>query len=243
MITIKRIISRLLNEWSYLVFPHLKRFRLINQGLSRIVLGGFGASSFYNKMYGFKQDDADLTVSPSSVSYMFRILKNYHSYLKEQGEVVLILNPFSLCIDHYGGARVITNDIRYYPILHNAMIEDYNNELSKKWSSGINVYSIFDSIPLVFSSYSERKETQEVLKNLSKNVDSKGVLSDELSGIIDNNVLILKELKVFCDERGYGSKIIVINDFIERKELDAYKNLVDIVFYKPLANTYLTIIN
>lgn len=244
MINIKHALSKLLTKWFRVIFPHLGHFRGIKQNLDCIVLGGNGASQFYQKTVGFTPKIADLTVNPTSISYMYRILKNYHSYLSNDGEIVLILHPFSLCINHYVGNDLITKDIRFYPILHNALIEKYDINLSKKWSRSYKPSSLYDFFQLIRLSfhYTLRNEIAIIHKILKENVDEDFCINRKLSKIVNDNTLILNNIKEFSDERGYHCKILVMKDILNEKLLKQYGTLLEELCYGPLCKTNISIL-
>ena len=63
------------------------------------------------------------------------VLKNYHSFLKDSGTVLFVLCPFTFLKDKYrpSDGNDVYKDIRYYPILHRAMIDNFDIKLYKKW--------------------------------------------------------------------------------------------------------------
>ncbi len=77
---------------------------------------------------GFDVNAHNLAVGPQTFEYDFKMLKNYHSYLDEHGErllLLLLLCPFTFCLDRY--PRSVNNDdLRYYPILSRGMINNFN---------------------------------------------------------------------------------------------------------------------
>ena len=90
MSIIKKIYGRVVRGWSYVVFPHLKKYRSIRQNTDFLFVGGTGASTYIKGIGSPCGNIADLSVAPMSISYMLRVVKNYHSYLKKKGEVVLL---------------------------------------------------------------------------------------------------------------------------------------------------------
>ena len=117
------------SDWYLARFPHLSSYRNLTQGLDYIVLGSTPArySIDFTGIEGVK--GANLAVQPETIDYDFRVLKNYHSYLKEGGTVLFVLCPFTFCKDKYREVDGIdlSQNIRYYPILHRAMIDNSTN--------------------------------------------------------------------------------------------------------------------
>lgn len=240
-----RIKGKILREWINMVFPHLNNFRKINQGIDCLVLGGQGAYKVFLEKCGYNMSSANLTIEPTSISYMLRIIKNYHSYLKRDGTIFLVIHPLSLCIMHYSNNKYILDDIRYYPILHNALIESYNSKLSKKWSRTYKPQSVNDIkhwIRLALNHYNYKDEMNYVMNILNDNVDNEMRISPNLTDVIKGNIRILCEIKDFSDERGYDCKVIVMKDYFGKRFLNQYGSLLDELCYGPLGKTNMSIL-
>lgn len=123
------------SDWYHSVFPHLRSFETIKRGSDVICIGSTPARfsidfSSIDDIIG-----SNLAVAPETVFYDFQVLKNYHSYLRKGGVVLFVLCPFTLLKDKYtpeNGNKYYQN-IRYYPVLHRAMIDNYDNKLFEKW--------------------------------------------------------------------------------------------------------------
>lgn len=242
---LNRIINKLFWEWYRIIFPHLICFDNIKQGVDALVVGGIGAFDCFDVKFGNVSKAANLTVCPTSVSYMLRIIKNYHSYLKCKGEIYLVLHPMSLCIKHYNYNEYISDDIRYYPILHNSLIESFHVTLSEKWSRSFKPQSISDITQMLKMSLNHFKYKDElaVIKNiLNNNIDKNLEISGNLINIINENVLYLKDIKEFSDERGYTCNIIVMSDFLSDEIVKKYGFLLDDLFFSPLSKTNIRVI-
>ena len=244
MNVIKNIYGRVVRGWSYYIFPHLKNYRNIRQYTDVLYIGGTGAS-FYIKGLGKTSNEvADLSVSPMSISYMLRIVKNYHSYLKKHGSIILLLNPYSLCIKHYDGNSNISKDIRFYPILHNAMIEKFDNNISADWSRKFapkNIKTLVAWMGLTFSKYTNKDEVTEVLNILKSGIDDNNEPCQSLKESIEENISYLKQIQEFSDERGYSLIIIVMKDFFKGTPLQKYDSILNEVLYKPLENAHIEV--
>ena len=212
--------------------------------MEALVIGGAGAFDFYEEKYGHNELAADLTIAPMSVSYMFRVLKNYHSYLKTQGTVVLMLHPYSLCIDHYIKTPIVSKDIRFYPVLHNAMIENFDSALSSKWSRKQMPTSLKDVskwIQMTCKHYTVKDEKSECLNVLCQNIKLDSTISEKLKQTIKENVSTIKELNEFAEERGYKVKIVLMRSFFKGSALEQYESILNEVFYTPLTEANLVI--
>ena len=67
---------------------------------------------------------ANWAVGPQSLSYDFRILKNYFSYLKDSGTVIITIAPFVCCLMDYQDDRT---NAKYYRFLNSSLITNYSN--------------------------------------------------------------------------------------------------------------------
>lgn len=121
--------------WYRNVFEDYFRIRRIAQHQDIINLGSnpakFGLDYSECDVRGF-----NLAVGPQTVGYDLNMLKNYHSYLDENGPKLLLLLfcPFSLCKDFYTERDGdVHRDLRYYPILHHAMIREYDEATYQLW--------------------------------------------------------------------------------------------------------------
>lgn len=205
--------------------------------MDALVIGGCDAFEYYKEKYGTKETVADLTIAPMSIPYMLRVFKNYHSYLKTKGTIVLVLHPYSLCIDHYNITSTISKDIRFYPVLHNAMIENFDAVLSSKWSRKQMPTSLKDGatwMQMTFKHYTLKDEKKECLYVLRQNINPDKTISEKLKHTIHENVSILKELNVFAEERGYKVKIVVMRNFLKGIEFEQYESVMNDILYTPM---------
>lgn len=244
MSIIKRIAGRLVRDWSYRIFPHLRRFKTIKQGADTLVIGGTDSFAYYQERHGVIPTSDDLTVAPMSIPYMFKVVRNYHSYLKHQGKVLLLLHPYSLCVKHYNSTPNIDRDIRFYPILHNAMIENYNPSISEKWSRNIRPSSFKDIVAwlkMSFSHYSLIDEMNECLTVLRHNVGPSDSISEQLKIIIQDNVTILKDINEFAKEREYNVDIVIMKDFFKGQPIEKYAGILNEILFTSLKEANLEI--
>jgi len=82
-------------------------------------------------------------VGPQTLSYDFRVLKNYSSYLKEGATVLIPLCPFSGCIKDYEDDEI---NYKYYSFLHPVSILNYSQNTKEKSMQFVN--TPFQSSPL-----------------------------------------------------------------------------------------------
>jgi hypothetical protein len=72
----------------------------------------------------------NFALAPQTLRYDFSILKNYHSYIKSGGIVLIPLCPFTGCVGEESPNP--QDDIKYYTLLHPAVIHNYDPEEAKK---------------------------------------------------------------------------------------------------------------
>jgi len=128
-----RLVRR--SKWYRNVFEDYFRISRIQQHQDILNLGS-NPAKFALDYQGSGIRGFNLAVSPQTVSYDLNMLKNYHSYLGNDGPRVLLLVfcPFSLCKDYYVERDGDTyKDLRYYPILHHAMIHKYDEATYQLW--------------------------------------------------------------------------------------------------------------
>ena len=76
-------------------------------------------------------------IGPQSIVHDFNILKNYFSYLKEGGTVLIPLCPFSSLQSPYNKE----SNFKYYPILHPATIMDFDDaERTRAYKIRVNPF-------------------------------------------------------------------------------------------------------
>lgn len=84
-------------------------------------------------------------IGPQSLVHDFNILKNYFSYLKEGGVVLIPLSPFSCLHSSYSK----DSNFKYYPILHPATIIDFDDsERTKAYKIKANPFKEMPGICL-----------------------------------------------------------------------------------------------
>jgi len=100
-----------------------------------------GKFSFSYEGTGVKGEN--WAVGPQTLSYDFRVLKNYFSYLREGATVLIPICPFSGCVKEYEGDVV---NYKYYSFLHPILILNYSNSTKEKVMRFVN--TPFQSSPL-----------------------------------------------------------------------------------------------
>lgn len=80
-------------------------------------------------VYAFNYDELSIkgsnwALGPQSLIHDLNILRNYFSYLKEGGFVIIVVCPFSCLESHYDK----NHNLKYYTFLHPATILNFNEE-------------------------------------------------------------------------------------------------------------------
>lgn len=235
---IKRILNRFKREmnlddrikksqWYHTIFPHLSSFENIKRNSDIICLGSTPAR-YSIDFANTNVIGSNLAVLPETVFYDFQVLKNYHSFLKKEGVVMLVLCPFTLLKDKYTVDNGNDNylNIRYYPILHRAMIDNYKPELFDKWvehpkKMGFKV--IFKSFMPSFLINRREKQITNALE-LKKHADSRverwmqefglksltwNDCSSQIKKSVTDNISIYKNMVEFVKERNYKIVFVV----------------------------------
>lgn len=162
-------------------------------------------------------------MSPQTLSYDFRILKNYFSYLKPGGIVFIPLCPFSGCIKDFEEESL---NNKYYPILHPLLITNFSRQKQKKIMRFVDtpfqVSPIKSLIRLVKDLPNAGKQKVNIA-NIDEDVDrfirswkkQFSIVNLEDSVSIENrqklkfNSALLIEIADFCNERDLKPVIVI----------------------------------
>jgi len=217
------------SNWYHSLFPHLREYERLSRNADVICIGSTPAKNAID-FKGVKDVNGyNLAVCPETIFYDFQVLKNYHSYLKKGGTILFVLCPFSFLKDSYKdefGSKSYLN-IRYYPILHRAMIDNFDIELYKKYvQNPISIswrafaHSFIDSkyIPQTIKSNPDTPEQSTAIckDRLSKwmtefrmpDLDPAHI-PENTENAIKDNIRIFKNMKEFVEERGYNAFIVI----------------------------------
>lgn len=119
--------------------------------------------------YAFKYENTGLkgenwALRPQTLSYDYRVLKNYFSYLKEGATVLIPLCPLSSCIKDFEEDKY---NYKYYSFLHPILILNFSQKIYDKVMNFI--YKPFISSPV--------KSLIRIIKDIP--VENVGVMSNE----------------------------------------------------------------
>lgn len=221
------------SSWYLSRFPHLSEYRRLKQGASYICIGSTPAKNAIDFLNS-KENGYNLAVAPETIFYDFQVLKNYHSFLKKNGHIIFVLCPFTFLKDYYKdeyGSKSFLNE-RYYPILHRAMIDTFDETLYHKWVEDpfislkedwknflkCSVKSIIGYKTRIFVS---NPDSADLSQNLCKKRVANWMrefhmqdlepnhIPEETEKAIKGNIRIFLEMKEFIEERGYKATIVI----------------------------------
>lgn len=248
------------SRWYHNQFPHLSEYQRLKQGAEILCVGSTPAKNAID----FSATDVkgyNLAVAPETIFYDFQVLKNYHSYLMKGGHVLFVLCPFTFLKDFYRneyGSKSYLN-IRYYPILHRAMIDTFDPQIYHEWVEDpiISVKKDWKRfIKLWIKTMLKREEvvhttnpdtpaaSQELCKTRVKNWMREFHMHDldpnhipeETENALRGNIRIFQDMKVFIEERGYEATIVIPPFPKEMTEL-LPMNLVQHTLFEPVKQT------
>jgi len=214
-----------------MVFPDYARIRHIPQHLDMINLGSTPAR-FALDYAAAGVNGFNLAVCPQTVTYDWRMLQNYHSFLGQHGARVaaVVLCPFSLLKDRYTEADGdLWRDLRYYPVLHHAMIDNYDEATYQRISR---------RAPMLLASRANlrtalRRPVDKRLALASNPLDADGMrasaehylagwrrefgiddlrsstMADRAESALRDNVALLGRMAAFCDERAIRMAVVL----------------------------------
>ncbi len=178
--------------------------------------------------YAFDYENTGLkgenwALSPQTLSYDFRLLKNYFSYLKKGATVLIPLCPFSSCIKDFEDDKY---NHKYYSFLHPILILNYSQLTSEKVVRFVN--KPFQSSPLrsilriiwdIPAENNKTMDTESLEGDAYRLVDSwkqqflisdlDAPVSEKNKRCITHNTDLLKEMIFFCIERNLKPVIVM----------------------------------
>lgn len=273
----KRIISKILrriryslslnrrikaSQWYYNTFPHLEEYESIQRNSDVLCIGSTIAKYAIDFKYVDGIIGSNLATLPETVYYDFQVVKNYHSYLKDGGVFIFIVCPFTLLKDKYTKEEGNINylNIRYYPILHRALIDNFNYSLLDKWV--LNPYKIgykawirafidakkSNSMILANNPLSDNEMADNARSRIEAWLEEFNLkdlyepVNQNLQETINNNINILKQLEAFITERKYKGAIIIPPLSAELTQLLPY-SFIESVLINPISQLNMPVIS
>jgi hypothetical protein len=165
-------------------------------------------------------------VGPQSFDYDFRLLKQYHSYLREGAKVLIPICPFGFFLDKYS---IDSEYHKYYVFFDSSLIHNYSKRTmalyvdypvitaKKKLKSLVKDMKPDNRLDILSNTMNE----DELKKDAHKWIDGwkqefgvhdldNTVLSKENINNIEKNITIIKEMIGFCIERSYRPVPLII---------------------------------
>lgn len=165
-------------------------------------------------------------VGPQSLDYDFRLLKQYHSYLKEDALVLIPICVFGFFLYELKNKSA---NFKYYPFLQPSLIKNYSSRTKFFYidnpvlTAKRSLISLIKDIPenkqleITSNPMNDEKIVQDAnywINGWKKQFSIKDlnsiVLSDENKMSIEKNVKILEEMIAFCLERGYRPIMLLL---------------------------------
>ena len=193
-------------------------------GLDVVNLGsGAGVHAF--NYDGMRIKGANWALGPQSLVHDYNILKNYFSYIKDGGYVIITICPFSGLISKYGKEH----NFKYYSFLHPATIQNFEESerqralrIRQNPFGEMPLYSIKKTVLEFFEKtkhkviHSERtsleKSAIQMMNGWKKQFDIKD-LSEVVSIQHAREIVIrrqtLLEMVRFCKERSLKPVVVV----------------------------------
>lgn len=209
-------------NWYKLKYGDALKFRNIATNLDVCNLGSNSGK------YAFSYDNTGLNgvnwaLSPQTLSYDFRILKNYFSYLKEGATVLLPLCPLSGCIKDFTDDK---NNHKYYPFLHPILIMNYSQSTYDRIMYFINkpfqaspikaLIRIFNDLPPINYRIIKPEDMEEdanefvdMWKKQFLLTDLDAPISDTNKESIQYNIVLLNDIIDFCLERNLKPVVVI----------------------------------
>lgn len=210
------------NWYSNKVGDGLKFRKQIKLGLDICNLGSnSGKFSFDYVNTGLNGEN--WAVAPQTLSYDFRVLKNYFSFLKKGATVLLPLCPFSGCIKDFDDDRV---NHKYYCFLHPVLIQNYSKKTRKRVMRFVNNPFLFSPVKSILRIIRDIPALDcRITNNINWDADANkfvnswkqqfsitdldAPVSKQNSESITYNMNLLTEISSFCLERELKPVIII----------------------------------
>lgn len=232
--------------WYHNLFEDAFRIQEIPQHLDIINLGS-NPAKFAFDYSGTGVKGFNLAVGPQTLTYDFRMLKNYHSFLDDNGAKIVLfgLCPLTMCKDRYtehDGA--LSKGLRYYPILHRAMIDGFDENTYdtyilhperlglKAWAKAI-LRKRTDSLSIASNPLTEAEMDKAAMGMVDlwkhefflKNFDI-DCLSQDVQDSLTYNSGTLDQIIGFCKERDIRPVAVVlpVSDSLNKYFNEEFKN-------------------
>lgn len=206
-------------------FVDTHKFKNIPQNLEVVNLGS------NQPKFAFDYTNSDVlgmswAVGPQTLEYDFRILKNYHEFLKKDAKVIIVLSPFQFFLDKY---KDDASNHKYYKFLDPSLIDGFSQSKKRLYidfpifSAKKQILRILKDVPTdkrleidtnPLNAEKIKQDAQKWVDSWKKQFAIKELdnitLSDENKTNIEKNIKLLKEMIAFCKEKEFEAVILVL---------------------------------
>lgn len=206
-------------------FVDTHKFKNIPQNLEVVNLGS------NQPKFAFDYTNSDVlgmswAVGPQTLEYDFRILKNYHEFLKKDAKVIIALSPFQFFLDKY---KDDASNHKYYKFLDPSLIDGFSQSKKRLYidfpifSAKKQILRILKDVPTdkrleidtnPLNAEKIKQDAQKWVDSWKKQFAIKELdnitLSDENKTNIEKNIKLLKEMIAFCKEKEFEAVILVL---------------------------------
>ena len=233
LVSIKPIIlimNKLVQRTNWYKNQNMDSSKFLKQISFNLDICNLGSSSakFAFSYEGTRLKGANWAVGPQTLSYDFRILKNYSSYLKQGATVLIPLCPFSGCVKDYEDDLA---NHKYYSFLNPILILNYSQSTKVKVMKFVNtpfqsspreaIKRLIKDIPatsdIMLSSSSMDAEKLEKDANMFLDSwrrefsisDLDAPVSEQNNESITYNTKLITEMILFCIERDLKPVVVI----------------------------------
>lgn len=206
-------------------FIDTDKFIDISKNLEVINLGSnqpkFAFDYTHSKVLGM-----NWAVGPQTLEYDFRVLKNYHEYLKKDAKVIIAISPFQFFLDKYKNDAA---NHKYYKFIEPSSIDGFSNIKKAMYidfpllTAKKQILRIIKDIPADTRLELEKNllNSEQIKQDAQRWVDGwkeqfaineleNIKLSDENKKNIEKNINLLKEMMFFCKEKNLEPVLLVL---------------------------------
>lgn len=200
-------------------------------------------------------------VGPQTLSYDFRVLKNYFSYLKDDATVLFPLCPFSGCIKDFEDEDV---NRKYYAFLHPILILNYSQKMKDKVMRFVDrpfQHSPFVSVKRLIRDYPDIETQKEIMdermmekdaENWMKSWKKQFSISDLDAPVFGQNLdcmkynkRLLREMIQFCLERNLHPVLVLppVTKILSNKFSETFRENYIYSMVRDIANDQVPFLN
>lgn len=242
------------SNWYHGLFPHLYEFEKLKKNSDILCIGSSPAKYSFDFKDETNVQAYNLAILPETIYYDFQVVKNYHSFLKPGGLIVLVLCPFTFLKDKYTAenGNTLYQNIRYYPILHRAMIDNYDYKIFHKYVEnplllGIDAWKrLIRDTPksTAYNAATNTMSVQQMEASADKRVNgwkkefglidlNPQNIPDNINNAIDGNIRIYHDMVSFIRERGYKC-VAVVPPFSKELTERLPNDFINYTLFRPL---------